>query len=153
MFSPPHQRIAAASGSGSPLMLRLRSPTSGRRGHLWLRVHENGELAQVDGDARSEGPARLLAALGRADPRIVAAAAIRDHLRAKLERRDLTGTSPWDHFSPVQAFAGAEPVVEGFIGIEIDMGVRTDVFGFDNDRARPDFVVDGINALLDFVRR
>lgn len=117
-----------------------------------MRVHENGELEQADGDARSDGVARPIAALGRADPRIVAALAIRDDLRARLRRGDLTGTSPWDHYFPVQAFAGEAPVVEGFVGVEIEMGMRTDILGLDGDRASVSRVVDGIQELLGFVR-
>lgn len=152
LFPPPHQRIAPASVRGSPLILRLRSSSTARRGHLWLRVHENGDLEQSIGDARSDGTVRPIAALGPADPRIVAALAIRHALRARLRRDDLTRTSPWDHFYPVQAFAPEEPVIEGFIGIEIDMGARTDIFGLDGDWASMAQVVDGIQDLLGFVR-
>lgn len=152
MFPPPHQQIVPASVRGSPLILRLRSSSTARRGHLWLRVHENGDLEQTSGDARTDDTVRPLAALGPADPRIVAALAIRDALRTRLRRGDLTGTSPWDHFYPVQAFAREEPAVEGFIGIEIDMGMRTDILGLDGDWAGMVRVVDGIQELLGFVR-
>lgn len=152
MLPPPHAQIPLASQTGSPLVLRLRSSRSGRRGHLWLRVHENGELEQVEGDARREGAPRLIAALGRSDPRIVAAMAVRDALRVRLEPHDLTGDSPWSNYYPVQAFAAAEPAVEGYIGVEIDMGCRTDVFGLAGDPATVDRVLAGIDALLDFVR-
>jgi len=140
------------SGRGSPLLLRLRSSSTARRGHLWLRVHESGDLEQATGDARGDDSVRLLAALGPTDPRIVAGLAIRDELRARLRRGDLTGRSPWDHFYPVQAFAREEPVIEGFIGVEIDMGARTDIFGLDGDWASMARVVDGIQELLGFVR-
>ncbi len=132
--------------------MRLRSPSRGRRGHLWLRVHDNGEIEQAEGDARNDSVVRPIAALGRADPRIVAALAIRAYLRTRLTRGDLTRDSPWDHYYPVQAFAGTEPVVEGFIGVEIDMGMRTDILGLDGDPASASRIVDGIQELLDFVR-
>lgn len=152
MFPPPHDGIAPTSGNGSPLLLRLRSSSRARHGHLWVRVHDNGELEQVDGDARRDGTARLIATLGRADPRIATAAKIRDELRSRLSRRDLTTAPPWGRYYPVQAFAGEEPVVEGFIGVEVDMGVRTDIFGLQDDRRDDGWLVDGIDELLGFLR-
>lgn len=153
MFPPPHQQIVPVSGRGSPLILRLRSASSAGRGHLWLRVHESGDLEQAVGDARSDDTVRPIAALGPTDPRIVAGLAIREVLRARLRPCDLTERSPWDHYFPVQAFAREEPVIEGFIGVESDMGARTDIFGLDGNWASMSRVVDGIHELLGFVRR
>jgi hypothetical protein len=150
-FPEPHERIATTSRSGSPLALRLRSAKLVRGGHAWVRVHENGEIERADGDARSETLIKPLAAVGRADRRILHATEIRDHLLRRLWPRDLSRPPPWDKYYPVQAFEGTEKVIEGYIGVEYDMGVRTDIFAIDGDHACAEAIVDGIVELLGFL--
>jgi hypothetical protein len=150
-FPGPHERIAALSRNGSPLALRLRSARKVRGGHVWVRVHENGELEQADGDARSETVIKPLVAVGRADSRTLHATEIRDHLLRRLWRRDLSRPPPWDKYYPVQAFEGTEKVIEGYIGVEVEMGTITDIFGIDGDHACARAILDGITELLGFL--
>ncbi len=148
---PPHERIAACSANGSPLVLRLRSGRSVRRGYLWVRMHENGDLERGEGDERSDILIKPLAMLGRADPRVVHAIEIRDQLLRKLWPRDLSRPPPWGKYYPVQAFLGTEKAIEGFIGIEVDMGIRMDIMGLDGNAASAAALLDGIEDLLGFL--
>ena len=149
-FPPPHERIAIKSINQSPLLLRLRSPRTHRQGHIWLRVHENGDLEQTAGTPRTDVTIKALYSLGPADRRTLNAAMLRDKLRASLSPMNLEErASPWGNFYPVQAFAGTnQRVVEGYIGVEIDMGVQTDIFGLDPRRTDARSVLTGLVELL-----
>ena len=129
VFPSPHDHLNPHSLGGHPLLLRVGLPGGDR----WLRVHEGGRLELAHGDARHDRvvtplPGRDLGLdLGR----------VRDRLRAALRPMDLVAArSPWGTYYPVQAFAGLDaPVVEGFLGVEYEMGVRVDVLGLDEGRA------------------
>lgn len=150
-LAAPHDRIAACSRAGSPLLLRLRSNRPTRRGHLWLRVHVDGSRERVDGDERSESVVTALA--GPDPPRAAAAADVCDRLLRCLHPRDLSGPPPWPKYYPVQAFAGTTRAVEGHIGVEVDMGTRSDIFGLDGDAASNARLLDDIVELLALLRR
>ncbi|PCC74992.1 RNA polymerase Rpb1, domain 1 [Nannocystis exedens] len=152
VFPPPFHRLAATSRQGSPLALRLRSSHDARCGHIWLRVHENGDLEQTEGHSRCEFAVRPIAALGSADPRIVRALATRDFLRKRLTPQDLQTDPYWDKYFPVQAFAGDLPPIEGYVGIEVDMAMVTDIYGLDGDHETARRIVDSLGELLEFAR-
>jgi hypothetical protein len=144
--SPPHHLIAARSRAGSPLILRVRNHNT-----TWLRVHEDGSLERARGGPHDEDEVVPLAE--RTDARW-----LRDTLREFLWARDLAERSPFAHHYPVQAFLAGEEVVEGFVGVEIEMACRTDVLGlrsrgkhFQVRRADEHRVVDELDALLRFL--
>jgi len=53
-------------------------------------------------------------------------------------------------YYPVQAFATAR-TIEGFIGIEVDMGMRTAIFGRSGDFTSAEKLRDNICELLHFL--
>jgi hypothetical protein len=113
-------------------------------------VHKNGDLEQAAGTARVDATIRPLYSLDPADRRTVNAAMLRDKLRASLSPINLEErTSPWAHFYPVQAFAGTnQRVIEGYIGVEIEMGVQTNIFGVDERRIDARSLLAGLVELL-----
>ncbi len=129
VFKPPFERIAAFGSSGGRLILRLRDD----RGR-WLRVHDDGALESATGDPREDESRSPLRVLALEDPLFVRARALHAELRGNFRPDDLLTLSPWGHFYPVQAFEGTEsPVIEGYVGVESEMGAMTDVFGFRDD--------------------
>jgi hypothetical protein len=124
VFQSPFQKISALSQRELPLLLRLRDNRD-----RWLRVHEDGSLEVATGDHRQDSSCVELAPLSAA--LLSRARALHENLRVNFRPDDLDRASRWDHFYPVQAFSGPNsPIIEGYVGIEIDMGAMTDVFGF-----------------------
>ncbi len=149
-FPAPHEHIAAHSQGGSPLLLRLRSPRSSRHGYHWLRVHTSGELERGEGDERRDRVITPLLDLGPADPRISRARELQDLLFRRLHPHDLGTYPPWDKFYPVQAFT-PDRTIEGYIGIEVDMGMRSDIFGLDGQHSDQVSLLDDLSALLELL--
>jgi hypothetical protein len=120
--SAPWHGIAASASGGAPLLLRVRWPDP-----RWLRVHVGGVREVAWGDARVERRRAALEPLpaGR-QPEVLA---VIDTLARHLEPRDLTTAPPWDTYFPVQVVRRGGGIVEGYVGVEIDMAVVTDVFG------------------------
>lgn len=145
-FKSPFQAIPAQSTYGGQLLLRLRDPR-----HRWLRVHENGDLEVAIGDARRDEHRTYLGTLAQAEPLLAQARELHAELRHNFQADSLLERSVWDHFYPVQAFAGVQDeIVEGYIGIECEMGATTDVFGFRDARnARKSHRT--LQALLDLI--
>lgn len=128
MLPHPFENIAARSERGQPLLLRLRD----NRGR-WLRVHQDGSLEVAGGDHRHDKLRREFGSLS--SHLLQRAHVLHAELCNNFRPDDLGNRSGWDHFYPVQAFAGeSRPAIEGFIGVESEMGMMTDVFGFRDDR-------------------
>ncbi|WNG57702.1 hypothetical protein F0U59_25285 [Archangium gephyra] len=119
-------RIAVCSRNGSPLTLRLRNRTG-----QWLRVHENGELECAEGDARSDSVITPFLVPNPGAPLTDRPGRLHMELCRRLQPYALTKPSPWNSSHPVQVFMGGELVVEGYIGVKPDIGVRADIFGLD----------------------
>lgn len=117
---------------------------------MWLRVHADGEVERGEGDERRDIVITSLVSLGPGDPRIVHAAEIRDLLVRRLHPQTLARYPAWDKFYPVQAFT-AEATIEGYIGVEVEMGARTDIFGLDGGHGESVRLLDGITALLELL--
>jgi hypothetical protein len=131
----PLRGVASRSLSGARLVLRAAS-ASGR----WLRWHDDGSLELARGDARRDDERTPLGA--QPVPWSIIAA-----LHRHLVPCALTSPSPWPRYYPVQVFGGApRDFVEGYVGIEVDMGVRTDVLGLRGGDGHA--IVDQLGALL-----
>ncbi|WP_233262323.1 hypothetical protein [Vitiosangium sp. GDMCC 1.1324] len=139
LVAVPH--IAARSRDGSPLLLRLQS-----RAGLWLRVHENGDLEQAEGDARSDAVITPFAVSGPGNRLAYHPGRIHGDLLRRLRQYELTKPSPWSRSYPVQVFLEGKLVVEGYIGIERDTGMSTDIFGLGEHGGREETVDFDLNA-------
>ncbi len=139
--------IAAIGYGGANLVLRVRDA----RGR-WLRVHEDGALEIARGDARTERERVDAGALSGPAP-----LALIDSLHRDLVSHPLTKPSPWPRFYPLQVFRWREhpsddaELVEGYIGIESEMGCIVDVFGVRGRQGRE--IVGALNELLSAMPR
>lgn len=121
----PLREIADRGASGAHLILRLRAKSG-----AWLRIHDDKTLELAVGDARRDESRSSLPPLASDDSLWADALTLANTLRRHLEPRDLTAAAPWPRSYPVQVFRGAPTsFVEGYVGVESDMGQRSDVFG------------------------
>jgi len=152
-FPAPHEHIAPTSLGGSPLLLRLRSPRWGKQhGYHWLRAHADGALERGEGDERRDLAVSPLTAIEPAARGLLRITTIHELLFRRLDPHDLGRSAPWDKFYPVQAFT-PERTIEGYIGIEVDMGARSDIFGLTGGHPDAASLLDDISALLELVIR
>ena len=112
----------------------------------WLRVHEDGALEIARGDARNERGRVDAGALSGPPPLEVI-----DALLHNLVPHPLTTPSPWPRFYPVQVFpSDSAEIVEGYVGVESEMGYIVDVFGV-RDQGRA--IVEALQQLLSAMPR
>lgn len=142
-FPAPFTEILPSAKQGGALLMRLHAT-----GAKWLRVHADGVIELSRGTARSDQSVRWIGALGRDSDLYRVALELHQELLTNLIGDDLQMRPQWGSYYTVQAFSAVDkPIIEGYIGLEIEMGALCDVFGF-RDNHKGHQTVLALRALL-----